>query len=81
MIMAYTCIATQVLSILSFIFYPPSYHYQPIITQIIFYDGPEMPEGIYDDFLNIEPAFVDVGTKSLLDVIKLSPTNETADLG
>ncbi|KAF8329196.1 FAD-binding domain-containing protein [Amanita rubescens] len=54
---------------------------QPIITQIIFYDGPEKPEGVYDDFLNIEPALVDVGTKSLQDVIKLSPTNLTADLG
>ncbi|KAF8724704.1 hypothetical protein AX14_008667 [Amanita brunnescens Koide BX004] len=64
-ITAYTCIATEATS---------------IITQIIYYDGPNQPEGIFDDFLKIPALTSNIGTRSLHEHTKLSPTNVTADV-
>ncbi|KAF9244082.1 FAD-binding domain-containing protein [Melanogaster broomeanus] len=39
---------------------------------ILFYDGPEPPKGLFDDFMNIE-AYQDVRTRSYLSLVQASP--------
>ncbi|KAF5385518.1 hypothetical protein D9757_005411 [Collybiopsis confluens] len=50
------------------------------ITQILFYDGPTPPAGIFDQFLAI-PAFTkDISTRDFLSLVKSSPSNATAGI-
>ncbi|KAF9078750.1 FAD dependent oxidoreductase [Rhodocollybia butyracea] len=48
------------------------------ISQLLFYDAPTPPDGIFDDFLAI-PAFTkDVSTRDFLSLVQASPSNATA---
>ncbi|KII86811.1 hypothetical protein PLICRDRAFT_30995 [Plicaturopsis crispa FD-325 SS-3] len=50
---------------------------EPGVAQLLFYDGPEPPSGIYDDFLAIPYVSKNVQTRSFLDLIQASPANIT----
>ncbi|KIJ12300.1 hypothetical protein PAXINDRAFT_118261 [Paxillus involutus ATCC 200175] len=43
-----------------------------IAISLLFYDGPEPPKGMFDDFLKIE-AYQDVGTRSYLSLVQSPP--------
>ncbi|KAF7327044.1 FAD-binding PCMH-type domain-containing protein [Mycena kentingensis (nom. inval.)] len=47
----------------------------PVISHIMFYDGPTPPAGIFDDFLAIESVQSDAKTRSFLDFISATPTD------
>ncbi|KAG6823365.1 hypothetical protein H0H93_003794, partial [Arthromyces matolae] len=49
----------------------------PGISQLIFYDGPSPPAGIFDDFLAIPYLTKDVSTRDFLSLVKSSPANAT----
>ncbi|KAI5120527.1 hypothetical protein M0805_004535 [Coniferiporia weirii] len=51
----------------------------PGATLSIFYDGPEQPEGIFDEFLAIEAFSTDVSTRSFLSLVQSAPANATAN--
>ncbi|KAG6908218.1 hypothetical protein DXG01_005690 [Tephrocybe rancida] len=51
---------------------------QPGITQLLFYDGPMPPAGIFDAFLDIPLITKDVATRSMSSFISLSLTNGTS---
>jgi hypothetical protein len=42
---------------------------QPIITNILFYDGPQPPQGIFDKFLAIPSISSDVKTRSFTSLV------------
>ncbi|KAG5351541.1 hypothetical protein C0989_006049 [Termitomyces sp. Mn162] len=50
---------------------------QPGILQLIFYDGPEPPTGIFDDFLAIPHLTNDVSTRDFTSFVKGLPANAT----
>ncbi|KAF9002470.1 FAD dependent oxidoreductase [Cyathus striatus] len=50
---------------------------QPGISQILFYDGPSPPAGVFDDFLSIPYFTKDVKTRSLSSLVQASPANVT----
>ncbi|KAG6810817.1 hypothetical protein H0H92_010207 [Tricholoma furcatifolium] len=50
---------------------------QPGISQILFYDGPTPPEGIFDEYLSIPHFTKDVSTRDFLSFILASPANAT----
>ena len=47
------------------------------MTLNLFYDAPEQPEGIFDEFLAIPFFSKDVGVMSFLDLIQVTPSNAT----
>ncbi|KAJ6529113.1 FAD dependent oxidoreductase [Mycena vulgaris] len=49
----------------------------PIMGQLLFYDAPTPPPGIFDEFLAIPFVTRDVGTRSLSSLVRLFPTNVT----
>ncbi|KAG6864858.1 hypothetical protein C0991_006759 [Blastosporella zonata] len=50
----------------------------PGISQLLFYDGPTPPAGIFDDFLAITYLTKDVSTRDFLSLVKASPSNITS---
>ncbi|KAF9009161.1 FAD-binding domain-containing protein [Hymenopellis radicata] len=50
---------------------------QPGVSQILFYDAPTPPDGIFDDFLAIPHFTKDVDTRSFLSLVLASPANTT----
>ncbi|KAG0695061.1 hypothetical protein DFH29DRAFT_814582 [Suillus ampliporus] len=48
-------------------------------SEIVFYDGPSPPEGIFDEFLAIPHEFKDVSTRSFLSLVQATPSNITSD--
>ncbi|KAF5319622.1 hypothetical protein D9619_008812 [Psilocybe cf. subviscida] len=46
---------------------------QTLVSQILFYDAPTPPEGIFDDFLAIPAATTDISTRSFLSLVQSSP--------
>ncbi|KAG6908411.1 hypothetical protein DXG01_004772 [Tephrocybe rancida] len=50
---------------------------EPGISQLLFYDGPTPPSGIFDDFLAIPYLTKDVSTRDFLSLVKASPANAT----
>ncbi|KAK7448813.1 hypothetical protein VKT23_013543 [Stygiomarasmius scandens] len=52
---------------------------QPGVSQLLFYDGPNPPDGIFDDFLNISHFSQDVSTRAFLDLVKVAPANLTGN--
>ncbi|OBZ76960.1 Bifunctional solanapyrone synthase [Grifola frondosa] len=59
------------------------YHYnfllgQPGVSQLLFYDYPTPPDGIFDDFLAIPHFTEDVSTRSFSSLVLSSPANATA---
>jgi len=51
---------------------------QPGISQLLFYDSPTPPDGIFDDFLAITAFSRDVSTRDFLSLVQSSPSNITA---
>jgi len=51
---------------------------QPGVSQLIFYDNPTPPAGIFDDFLAITPFTKDISTRSFVSLVQSSPSNATA---
>ena len=47
----------------------------------VFYDGPDQPEGIFDEFLAIDSFTKDLSTRSFLSFVQSAPSNATGDLG
>ncbi|KAK0232019.1 FAD dependent oxidoreductase [Armillaria nabsnona] len=50
-----------------------------LVSQLLFYDGPTPPDGIFDDFLVIPNIATDVNTRDFLSLVLASPSNLTAD--
>ncbi|KAF9257715.1 FAD-binding domain-containing protein [Marasmius fiardii PR-910] len=48
------------------------------VSQLLFYDGPTAPNGIFDDFLNITFFTKDVKTRNLLDLVQAAPADLTS---
>ncbi|EMD36843.1 hypothetical protein CERSUDRAFT_51643 [Gelatoporia subvermispora B] len=51
---------------------------EPGVSQILFYDGPTPPDGIFDDFMSIPSFTSDISTRSFLSLVQTSPSNVTA---
>ncbi|KIK70828.1 hypothetical protein GYMLUDRAFT_235247 [Collybiopsis luxurians FD-317 M1] len=51
---------------------------QPGISQLLFYDGPTPPDGIFDQFLAIPYFTKDVSTRDFVSLVQSSPANATA---
>ena len=51
-----------------------------MIIQSLFYDGPNPPPGIFDQFLAIPHFMQDIGTRSFLSLVKSMPSDPTASL-
>ncbi|KAK7448815.1 hypothetical protein VKT23_013545 [Stygiomarasmius scandens] len=51
---------------------------QPGVSQLLFYDGPTPPDGIFDDFLNIPHLTKDVETRDFISLVQSSPSNATS---
>ncbi|KAF9475602.1 FAD-binding domain-containing protein [Pholiota conissans] len=51
---------------------------EPGISQLLFYDGPTPPAGIFDDFLAIPYFTKDIETRSFSSLVQASPSNATA---
>ncbi|KAJ4490170.1 FAD-binding domain-containing protein [Lentinula aciculospora] len=51
---------------------------QPGISQLLFYDGPTPPDGIFDNFLAITHFTEDVSTRDFVSLVQSSPSNATA---
>ncbi|KAJ7083230.1 FAD-binding domain-containing protein [Mycena epipterygia] len=49
----------------------------PVIAQVLFYDAPTPPPGVFDEFLSIPFVTKDIGTRSLSSLVRLFPTNIT----
>ncbi|KJA17158.1 hypothetical protein HYPSUDRAFT_70899 [Hypholoma sublateritium FD-334 SS-4] len=59
-----------------------TYNYVPsiqqiLINQLMFYDGPTPPAGIFDTLLAIPATSSDVSTRSMLSLVRASPSNGT----
>ncbi|KAF5337654.1 hypothetical protein D9758_013012 [Tetrapyrgos nigripes] len=52
---------------------------QTLVTQLIFYDGPNPPDGIFDEFLDITSLSKDVKSRDFISLFKSSPVNLTAN--
>jgi hypothetical protein len=82
MIMTYNSFYGLVWSISLFFLLPQKFivhisFLQPVATLLIFYDAPNRPSDIFDDFLNIRPLTKDVSTRSYLSFVKLAPSDIT----
>lgn len=58
----------------------PTYNFlagSPGISLLMFYDGPNPPAGIFDEFLAIPYLTKDVSTRDFLSLVKSSPANAT----
>ncbi|KAF7368561.1 FAD-binding PCMH-type domain-containing protein [Mycena venus] len=58
----------------------PTYNFllgQPGISNVIFYDGPSPPAGIFDEFLAIPHFTEDVSTRSFVSLVQAAPSNVT----
>ncbi|KAF8968755.1 hypothetical protein BDZ97DRAFT_327295 [Flammula alnicola] len=60
-----------------------AYNYVPavqqvIVAQLLFYDAPAPPPGIFDAFLAIPSIQSDISTRSFLSLVQSSPSNMTA---
>ncbi|KAK0505193.1 hypothetical protein EDD18DRAFT_1061398 [Armillaria luteobubalina] len=53
---------------------------QPGVSQLLFYDGPSPPDGIFDDFLAIPHFTQDVKTRDYMSLVLSSPSNATQNL-
>ncbi|KDQ56646.1 hypothetical protein JAAARDRAFT_194628 [Jaapia argillacea MUCL 33604] len=51
---------------------------QPGVSQLLFYDGPTPPSGIFDEFLAIPYLTMDVSTRDFISLVQSSPSNATA---
>ncbi|KAF7795716.1 hypothetical protein EIP86_006881 [Pleurotus ostreatoroseus] len=51
---------------------------EPGVSQLLFYNGPTPPAGVFDDFLAIPHFTEDVSTRSFSSLVKSSPANATA---
>ncbi|KAJ7599303.1 FAD-binding domain-containing protein [Mycena floridula] len=51
----------------------------PLVGQILFYDAPTPPPGIFDNFLSIPFVTKDIGTRSFASIVKVFPTNITTN--
>ncbi|KAF8636975.1 hypothetical protein AX17_003122 [Amanita inopinata Kibby_2008] len=51
---------------------------QALVTQLLFYDGPSPPSGIFDDFMNIPAVMRDVSERSILSLVQSAPSNTSA---
>ena len=51
---------------------------QPSVAELIFYDAPTPPAGLFDDFLAITPITKDISTRSFKSLVQSSGTNTTA---
>ncbi|KAJ2913558.1 hypothetical protein MD484_g6853, partial [Candolleomyces efflorescens] len=56
------------------------YQGNPLVGVQLFYDAPQPPAGIFDDFLSIPAVQTSVSTQSFLSLIKSSPANDTYGL-
>ncbi|KAJ7642602.1 FAD-binding domain-containing protein [Mycena polygramma] len=59
----------------------PTYNYllgQPGISNVIFYDGPTPPAGIFDEFLAIKHLTEDVSTRDFVSLVQSAPSNATS---
>ncbi|KAG1803352.1 uncharacterized protein BJ212DRAFT_1438885 [Suillus subaureus] len=52
----------------------------PIMANILFYDAPTPPEGMFDEFLAIPAIVAAVSTRSYVDLVQSLPLNATAGL-
>lgn len=52
----------------------------PGVSQLVFYDAPEPPAGIFEDFLAIPHFTSDVKTRDFLSFVKASPSDATSGL-
>ncbi|THH03102.1 hypothetical protein EW145_g6525 [Phellinidium pouzarii] len=52
----------------------------PGVTISVFYDGPDQPQGIFDELLAIEAFSTDLSTRSFLSLVQSAPSNATAGL-
>ncbi|EIN08932.1 FAD-binding domain-containing protein [Punctularia strigosozonata HHB-11173 SS5] len=50
----------------------------PGISQLLFYDGPTPPDGIFDEFLAIPHFSEDVSTRDFVSLVQSSPSDATA---
>ncbi|KAG1731564.1 hypothetical protein EDB19DRAFT_1737404 [Suillus lakei] len=50
-----------------------------VAAELVFYDGPSPPEGIFDEFLAIPHLLEDVSTRSFLSLVQASPSNTIPD--
>ncbi|EJD01924.1 FAD-binding domain-containing protein [Fomitiporia mediterranea MF3/22] len=50
----------------------------PGATLNLFYDAPDQPDGIFDDFLNTPHVSKDVSTRSLLSLVQATPSDATS---
>lgn len=50
----------------------------PGVSQLIFYDGPTPPTGLFDEFLAIPYLTKDISTRSFLSLVQASPANATS---
>ncbi|PBK95430.1 FAD dependent oxidoreductase [Armillaria gallica] len=53
---------------------------QPGVSQLLFYDGPTPPDGIFDDFLAIPHFTQDIKTRDFTSLVLASPANATQNL-
>ncbi|KAG5649719.1 hypothetical protein H0H81_002373 [Sphagnurus paluster] len=51
---------------------------QPVISHLMFYDGPTPPAGIFDTFLAIPCLSKDISTCDFLSLVQASPSNVTS---
>ncbi|KAJ7107011.1 FAD-binding domain-containing protein [Mycena epipterygia] len=51
---------------------------QPVISNLIFYDGPSPPAGIFDEFLALPNLLEDVSTRSFLSLVQSPPSDPPA---
>ncbi|KAF9455883.1 FAD-binding domain-containing protein [Collybia nuda] len=55
-----------------------TYGGESLVMVNLFYDAPRSPTGIFDDFLSIPAALLDVGTRSYLSLVQSANTNLTS---
>ncbi|KAF8148763.1 hypothetical protein K438DRAFT_1989121 [Mycena galopus ATCC 62051] len=61
----------------------PAYNFllgEPGVANLIFYDGPTPPPGIFDAFLAIPSFTKDISTRSFISLVRSSPANLTTGL-
>ncbi|KAG1839889.1 FAD-binding domain-containing protein [Suillus subalutaceus] len=51
-----------------------------VMANMLFYDAPARPEGIFDEFLSIDAIYEDISTRTYVDLIQSFPLNGTAGL-
>ncbi|KAJ7108931.1 FAD dependent oxidoreductase [Mycena crocata] len=52
-----------------------------VVVNIMFYDGPTPPAGIFDEFLAIPTLVTDIDTRSFLELVQAPPASETTGRG